>query len=76
MEGRQRTDEALSFNVTRCRYAEFFQSLGLTELGFLFCCNRDFAMVEGFSPGLSLTRSQTLMQGASHCNFRYEIRRK
>jgi len=76
MEGRQRTDEALSFNVTRCRYAEFFQSLGLTELGFLFCCNRDFAMVEGFSPGMSLTRSQTLMQGAGHCNFRYETTKK
>lgn len=69
---RRQSDTALSFNVTRCGYAEFFRSLGLAELGFLFCCNRDFAMVEGFNPGLSLSRTQTLMQGADHCNFRYE----
>ena len=75
VEGRQRTDEALSFNVTRCHYAEFFQSLGLADLGFMFCCNRDSAMVEGFNPGLSMTRTQTLMQGASHCNFKYEAKK-
>jgi len=72
IEERRRTDEALSFNVTRCCYAEFFQSLGLADLGFMFCCNRDFAIVEGLGSGLSMTRTQTLMQGADHCNFRYE----
>lgn len=76
LEARQRTEETLSFNVTRCAYAEFFQSLGLAELGFLFCCNRDFALVEGFSPSISLSRTQTLMQGADHCNFRYERKKK
>jgi hypothetical protein len=30
--------------------ATFFTSLGLAELAVLFHCNRDFAMVEGFSP--------------------------
>jgi hypothetical protein len=29
-------------------------------------------MVEGFSRDISLTRTQTIMQGASHCDFRYE----
>jgi hypothetical protein len=72
---RQRTDEALGFKVTRCRYAEFFQSLGLADLGFIFCCNRDFAMVEGFNSGLSMTRTQTLMQGVSHCDFKYEAKK-
>jgi hypothetical protein len=67
----ERSEGALSFNVTRCGYAEFFTSLGLTELGFLFHCNRDFAMVEGFNPEISLTRTQTIMQGASHCDFHY-----
>lgn len=62
----------LDFNVTRCRYAEFYQGLGLPELGALFHCNRDFAMVEGFSGGLALKRTQTLMEGASHCDFRFE----
>jgi len=66
-----KTADRLEFNVTRCQYAEYFQSLGLPELGALFHCSRDFAMVEGFSPDLKLERTQTLMQGASHCDFRF-----
>jgi predicted ArsR family transcriptional regulator len=61
----------LDFNVTRCRYAELYQELGLPELGFLFHCNRDFAMIQGFNPDLQLTRTQTIMQGAQHCDFRF-----
>ena len=61
----------LDFNVTRCQYAEFYKELGLPELGYLFHCNRDFAMVEGFSPSLDLKRTQTIMEGASHCDFRF-----
>jgi hypothetical protein len=61
----------LEFNVTRCQYAEYFKSLGLPELGALFHCSRDFAMVEGFSQDLTLKRTQTIMQGASHCDFRF-----
>ena len=62
----------LDFNVTRCQYAEFYQGLGLPELGYLFHCSRDFAMVEGFSDGLALKRTQTIMEGARHCDFRFE----
>ena len=72
---RKRSSDSLSFNVTRCRYAEFYQSLGLAELGFLFHCNRDFAMLQGFNPDVSLTRTQTIMQGATHCDFRFEQRK-
>ncbi len=64
----------LEFNVTRCRYAEFYKELGLPELGALFHCSRDFAMAEGFSGGIALERTQTIMQGASHCDFRFRIR--
>jgi hypothetical protein len=67
-------DERLEFNVTRCRYAELFQELGLPELGALFHCSRDFAMAGGFSPDIELERTQTLMQGASHCDFRFSKR--
>ena len=63
--------DKLDFNVTRCQYAEFYRQLGLPELGYLFHCNRDFAMVEGFSPALRLKRTQTIMEGASHCDFRF-----
>jgi predicted ArsR family transcriptional regulator len=72
---RKRSGDTLSFNVTRCDYAEFYKSLGLAELGFLFHCNRDFAVLEGFSPDVSLTRTQTIMQGATHCDFRFKERK-
>jgi len=51
---------------------EFYKELGLPELGQLFHCNRDFAMVEGFSPSLTLKRTQTIMEGESHCDFRFK----
>ena len=65
--------ERLSFNVTRCRYAEMYQALGIPELGAALSCNRDFALVQGFNPAVKLTRTQTLMAGATHCDFRYEF---
>ena len=67
----ERTPERWSFNVTRCRYAELYSSLGMAELGATLSCNRDAALIEGFDPEASLTRTQTLMEGKSHCDFRY-----
>ncbi len=65
--------EQLHFNVKRCRYAEMYQALGIPELGAVFSCNRDFAMVAGFNADATLERAQTIMQGASHCDFRYRF---
>src|SRR5262247_481171 len=66
-----KSEHRLDFNVTRCQYAEFYKQLGLPELGYLFHCNRDFAMAEGFSSRLALKRTQTIMEGAGHCDFRF-----
>ena len=62
------------FNVTRCRFAEFYKELGMPELGRLLSCNRDFALSEGISPELELERSQTIMEGATHCDFRFRVK--
>jgi hypothetical protein len=67
----ERSSERLEFNVTRCRYAEMYRALGLADLGSSLSCQRDFALVEGFNPAIRLKRSQTIMQGASHCDFRF-----
>jgi len=64
-------DDRLGFHVTRCRYAEFYKELGLADLGYLVHCNRDHAMIDGFNPDLKLSRTQTVMEGASHCDFRF-----
>jgi len=63
--------DRLDFNVTRCRYAEMYRELGLEDLGGSLSCCRDFALIEGFSPGVELTRTQTIMEGAPFCDFRF-----
>ena len=68
-----RDDTHFDFNVTRCRYAEMYRQMGLAELGAVLSCNRDGAFCEGYDPRLKLERSQTIMGGASHCDFRYRM---
>ena len=60
------------FDVTRCRYAEMYLALGVPELGEVLSCQRDAALIEGFNPDVTLTRTQTIMQGATCCDFRYQ----
>ena len=67
----EKTDTSFVFNVVRCRYAETYKAMGLAEIGHLLSCNRDGAFCEGYDPKLKLDRSQTIMQGASHCDFKY-----
>jgi hypothetical protein len=31
-------------------------------------------MAEGFGPEVEFTRTQTIMQGASHCDFRFKLK--
>jgi hypothetical protein len=65
--------EAYEFNVTRCRYAEFYKEMGIPELGFLLSCSRDFALTKGISDKLDLFRTRTIMQGDTLCDFRFKI---
>ena len=69
----ENTDEKLSFNVTQCQYAEMYRRLGLEDLGGTLSCLRDFELARGFNPSIRLVRTQTLMEGASHCDFRFEM---
>jgi hypothetical protein len=67
----EQSEDAYAINVTRCRYAEFYKELGEPELGFLLVCTADFAVTDGFGADVKLTCTQTIMQGADHCDFRY-----
>jgi hypothetical protein len=69
----KKTPDAFEVNVTQCRYAEFYKKIGAPELGFLLTCSADFSYAEGFSANVHLTRTQTIMQGGSHCDFRYAL---
>lgn len=72
---REQSQDTFDMNVTECRYAQFFKELGAPELGFLLVCSSDFHMAEGFGPDIELKRTQTIMQGAGHCDFRYRRRK-
>jgi hypothetical protein len=67
----EQSADRLSFNVTRCRYAEMYRLLGLGALGASLSCQRDFSLIEGFNPAIRLTRTQTIMEGADYCDFRF-----
>ena len=65
---------AREFDTTRCRYAEFFHQLGEPELGAVLLCEGDFHAAEVGSPEVELVRTQTMMEGASCCDFRWLFR--
>jgi hypothetical protein len=52
-----------------------YRAMGLGHIGHLLSCNRDGTFAEGFEPALTLGRTQTIMQGAKRCTFRYRLRR-
>jgi len=68
------TPDAFELNVTECRYAEFYNKIGAPELGFLLTCSGDTAFFHAEDFGAKLTVTQTIMQGASHCDFRYALK--
>jgi hypothetical protein len=48
-----------------------YRDMGLGEIGHLLSCQRDATFCEGYDSRLTLRRTQTIMQGASHCDFDY-----
>jgi len=73
VEMRRHDKEALEFDITRCRYAEFFRALGEPELGALLICDTDFDIAAAGGGEVTFTRDQTIMQGAPSCTFRYKF---
>jgi L-2-amino-thiazoline-4-carboxylic acid hydrolase-like protein len=67
----QATETRLDYNVRRCRAAEFYRDLGLEELGYLLVCKLDDSLMPALDSKISFVRDQTIMQGASHCTFRF-----
>ena len=64
--------DRLDFDVKNCQYAKVMQELDATDLGYLLICQGDYAAA--YQSGMELTRTQTRMQGADFCDFRYHRR--
>ncbi len=71
----EETEKTFFFNVTRCRYADLYNRLGVGEHGTIFSCARDFALIKGFNKKITLNRTQTIMEGAAYCDFRYTFKK-
>jgi hypothetical protein len=69
----RRDKQALEFDVTSCRFAEFFRALGEPELGALLVCQTDVDIAAAGGSNVSFEREQTLMQGGKGCTFRYKF---
>jgi hypothetical protein len=66
------TKEELTFNVVKCKYAEFFHDLGEPEFGAILTCAVDPGLTKAFGQNLEFERSQTRMGNASHCDFSWK----
>src|ERR1700676_515505 len=63
-EIRRHDKEAFEVDITQCQFAEFFRVLGEPDLGALLICEADFDVAAAGSSEVTLTRDQTIMQGA------------
>jgi len=70
----EKTPEVYDFNTVHCSYAKMYQEMGLGEIGHLLSCIRDQNFASGFNPDIELTVTQTIMEGAEFCDFRYRMR--
>jgi hypothetical protein len=59
-----------------CCYADFFRQLGEPELGAVLLCETDNHMADLVgAPDVKLDRTQTIMEGAKYCDFRWSMKR-
>jgi hypothetical protein len=67
------THDRLAFDVHRCRYAELYETLGIRNMGVHLSCCRDAAFARGFNASIQMDRTQTIMEGAAFCDFRFVL---
>jgi hypothetical protein len=69
------TEGRYAVDMTRCQFAEYFRSIGEPEIGALLTCGVDFAAQATLRPSWEFRRTQTQMEGAPFCDFRWRLRR-
>ena len=67
----EHTDTAYGVHVTECAFADYFRRIGEPEIGALLTCGRDPAVERRLRPDWEFQRTQTRMEGAPFCDFRW-----
>ena len=57
------------FDVTVCPLVDYFKEQGVPEVIEYAACNMDYCQARAY--GIDLVRSQTIANGAEHCDFRW-----
>ena len=65
------TRDRIMFNVTECLWAKTFRDMNAADLGYVICCQPDFASAKAQNPRIGLKRMKTLMQGDDCCDHIY-----
>lgn len=68
------SNDTVEMDITRCRFVELSQRLGVPELAPLFCRGDEILFNSEESP-VHLTRKGTLASGASKCDFSFTRRK-
>lgn len=74
IEGLEITESEMKFKVTRCKYAEFYEQIGASDLGTILSCCRDEAFLNGFTDQVEMIRSKTILEGNNCCEFIYQLK--
>jgi hypothetical protein len=65
------SETGMAFDVTLCPLADYFKDEGVPELTEPAACNLDYRMAREW--GVELVRTQTIADGAAHCDFRWKF---
>ena len=61
----------VAFDVTLCPLADYFKVQGVPELTHHAACKLDYILAREL--GVDLVRTQTIADGAAHCDFRWKF---
>jgi len=65
------SEAGVAFDVVLCPLADYFKDQGVPELTQHAACNLDYCAARAW--GVDLVRSQTIADGAAHCDFRWKF---
>lgn len=65
------SETGVAFDVTLCPFANYFKDQGVLELTEPAAGNMDYVMAREW--GVELVRTQTIADGAAHCDFRWKL---
>lgn len=69
----RRMEDGLAFDITRCPIAEYLREHNAADIGLRTWCHQDWALAEYW--GGWMERTQTRMEGAEACDFRWRAAR-